>query len=518
MYEAGRYQSRLLNLLNRRYRQLVKTGDRAVRQLRMTVDWTAQVMLYPVYLALQTTRLAFRQLKQAVQLESPQLSREGERPTPLPCDTPIQQVLVTTKTWVTSKTEAKGTQTSDATNNLEELEIQKKGDRQDAAIQGVATSLETKSLVVVSEDNQSLDILTPPQQEKLHQSIDKEIANYRRWQQLIAIGAARSGVSLQQIAKRNQLISPFRQFWQIMAWVERGTVAIAIDLFQESRLAIRPHHLNSSSQVKLSGSEPPSFLKVIDRQIAKVENYQLDLEGKGFNVYALIGAAIDYFFGGQFVRKQSERKLENPSQTANRITAASEAKPESPATFPKLASKNLESTAEANWLTMADLFAGSAARNQTVVKNLSSKKPATYQSKTTPVYRSARLEIPRSEPANSIARGDRYSSNGSVLQPKSRNSTRVKPRPLVQSKKEVLVSDSRTSSSAEKTTIATLPSAGVHSSSIWNADPIADWIETKATITGYVKHPLEILLEWLDLAILWLEELAIRVWKWLLQL
>jgi hypothetical protein len=45
-----------------------------------------------------------------------------------------------------------------------------------------------------------------------------------------------------------------------------------------------------------------------------------------------------------------------------------------------------------------------------------------------------------------------------------------------------------------------------------------DWIETQATPTGYVKHPLEQLLEWLDAAILGFEELVVKAWRWLQQI
>jgi hypothetical protein len=38
-----------------------------------------------------------------------------------------------------------------------------------------------------------------------------------------------------------------------------------------------------------------------------------------------------------------------------------------------------------------------------------------------------------------------------------------------------------------------------------------DWIETNATSIGYVKHPLEKILEWLDRVILWLEEILVTV-------
>ena len=45
-----------------------------------------------------------------------------------------------------------------------------------------------------------------------------------------------------------------------------------------------------------------------------------------------------------------------------------------------------------------------------------------------------------------------------------------------------------------------------------------DWIETEATTMGYIKHPLEQLLAWLDSAMLWLENLLVKIWQQLQQL
>jgi hypothetical protein len=47
----------------------------------------------------------------------------------------------------------------------------------------------------------------------------------------------------------------------------------------------------------------------------------------------------------------------------------------------------------------------------------------------------------------------------------------------------------------------------------WQSDP--SWIEAQATLVGYVKHPLEQILEWLDQGLLWLETLIARLWQWL---
>lgn len=44
-----------------------------------------------------------------------------------------------------------------------------------------------------------------------------------------------------------------------------------------------------------------------------------------------------------------------------------------------------------------------------------------------------------------------------------------------------------------------------------------DWLEAKVTPAGYVKHPLEQILEGLDLLILWLEEWLEKGWQWLRQ-
>jgi hypothetical protein len=48
-------------------------------------------------------------------------------------------------------------------------------------------------------------------------------------------------------------------------------------------------------------------------------------------------------------------------------------------------------------------------------------------------------------------------------------------------------------------------------------EPAPDWIETEAIATGYVKHPLEKILEWLDVGMLLLEEVTIKAWQWMRQ-
>jgi hypothetical protein len=45
--------------------------------------------------------------------------------------------------------------------------------------------------------------------------------------------------------------------------------------------------------------------------------------------------------------------------------------------------------------------------------------------------------------------------------------------------------------------------------------PKTDYLETKATSLGYVKHPLEKVLHWLDIAVEWVENFCLNIWRFL---
>ena len=47
------------------------------------------------------------------------------------------------------------------------------------------------------------------------------------------------------------------------------------------------------------------------------------------------------------------------------------------------------------------------------------------------------------------------------------------------------------------------------------AEAQPDWIETTATVLGYEKHLLEYILEWLDRAILWIEQILTNIFYFL---
>ncbi|MCL1466906.1 hypothetical protein [Argonema galeatum] len=252
---AGRYRSRLLNFLSRQSRRLVDKGDLALRHIRVGATWAAQILLYPVYLAFQAGRLAGRQLQQTLQQNnsaSPNL--------PL-SDTPIQRVLETVKGEAflnisLGSTKKLSSECFDPTIpvDLSANEVAADGNmEQDLAIQGIAMRLETRTLVVVTADNEILDILTPQQQQEIFKQIRFEIPSYLH-DQLVARNAKTKVINqLSLLDDRPNLLAPIRLFRKLMTWVQTGPVATLVNLFQEETLLVNLE--TRTQQLKLKGQE-----------------------------------------------------------------------------------------------------------------------------------------------------------------------------------------------------------------------------------------------------------------------
>ncbi len=104
-------------------------------------------------------------------------------------------------------------------------------------IRGVATQLEPRSLVLVTNRNEILDILDADQQLILQQRIIWEVVRYRRYWRLRHAAAQLDLVSPPQVS--SPVFPGVRPFYQLMAWMQQGSVAIAANLFREADLAAR---------------------------------------------------------------------------------------------------------------------------------------------------------------------------------------------------------------------------------------------------------------------------------------
>src|SRR4028118_2021779 len=340
----GRYQSRLFNFLNRQSQRLTEQCDRTVRQLKVATVWGVQILLYPVYLMVQGGLAAGRQLSQSAQAGWPQLkalTNKQPQETPPVADTPIQRVLEDINTLPLPTVEGKviaGLVTGNVESNLtiassqslilnppsplsplstsvsspsEQVVTASKTDLSPTAqeasqerclIQGVATQLANRTLVLITVDNQILDILTPQQQQKLSSKISWEVADLRRqWRLAQASARQLTQRRFSSLESQPRVLPPVRLFWHLMAWVQTSPVAIAANVFQESTLVCSTAGSSSSIQLHPSLTKPkqplalkgqemppqlvsqreigsiaaPRTIAFLDRTVAELESHQL---------------------------------------------------------------------------------------------------------------------------------------------------------------------------------------------------------------------------------------------------
>jgi hypothetical protein len=285
MSPSGRYQSRLFSFFSQQSLRLKDTASRTWRQAKLAAVWGTQIALYPIYALFQTGRLLGRQMGQASRKTFPWLSSTSKNTTQqsifhptipfpnslaLPSDTPIQNLL-----------ESCLKITPVSQNSLaQNLELP-------LFVQGFSSLLSTRTLVLVTAENEILDILTPTQQTWLQQQIIWELANYWRHQKSqlpeekshLQLGWADTFLPLPK--ERANLLPPVRAFRNLMAWVQLSPIAIATNLFQESRL----EHLalpssppvNHANDIFSSPPEPSPLLAWVKHQAIGVTKFSKSL-------------------------------------------------------------------------------------------------------------------------------------------------------------------------------------------------------------------------------------------------
>lgn len=219
VFQSGPYQSKVLRFVVRQTQRWIDQSSVALRSLKLTLSWSAQILLYPIYAAFQTMRLAGAKVQQGLELGSAgRIPTQPDVPEPpasppaqpgmITADTPLEQVLrklqalelpvslpivlpISTSTrsglLPTDSTVGSGgthppSLSAGSTASLAHPDGSQMpaGDRSLVAVRGIATSLETRSLVLVTCENQILDILNPDQQAHLQQRIVWELAQYGR--------------------------------------------------------------------------------------------------------------------------------------------------------------------------------------------------------------------------------------------------------------------------------------------------------------------------------------------------
>ncbi|MEH1938682.1 MAG: hypothetical protein V7L01_00345 [Nostoc sp.] len=545
---SGRYQSRLFNFVHQQSRRVTQQWEHTFRHLQVATKWGVEALLYPVYLLFQSSESSGKTLQTKEPQTRPKLQSNDTdlQPEALPnVNSPIQHVLEAVHylssdeaTSTAAKTveafnplaflgafqlkfvdnNANLTQSSNITENqagsLNPSQLKNALKQHLPAVRGIATNLMNRSLVLVTADNEILDILTPQQQARLEERIINEVANYWQCWRLI-------------IAKKETELLP--QINHLLAKLTDGNTSKTPVLAEGTpNNLLNPEGLLAFIDIAVAKLESNALVPVQERsqEIVQVAQTQLNiflygkeqlaakgeiaatadgLETHTLNLQALIEAALNYFFG------VGNRKTLEPTTNDKRCLATSRFASTPGKLFSSRPRKALSKSRQMEnqgltddpWLTWSDLFGNTETLTDKPVPLSGSKNPALVPSLSVGHFPQKNLSVKQPKFGSGLVRRKQLTSNLTSSQKISGK---------VASTKQTRTSVSQTKSESRKGDLQ----QQFHQNSEIEAQP--DWIETKATSVGYEKHPLEQLLEWLDYVMLWLEEKFVNIFQSLRQL
>ena len=429
----GRYQSRLFSYVNRQYIRWSERGSSATRHAKVATTWGVQLLLYPVYRLFQSAQLATRRLQQFLggfnAPTHPQLP---------PADMPIQRVLEVAESFYLSAEPKSEPLTENF--NIKQISSQNpiSFTIEKSPITGIATQQENGNLVLVNDENEILDILTPDQQQQLDDKITLEVASYLQQRHLIEQVKQDSIIVAPKDQSNDAL--PVRLFRNLIDWVKTNPVARVVDLFQEETQLINQFE-NRRQELKAKSQE--------------LKHRHAELKHKIDSTPASPKESLVH-------RTQKFLKQINQGKSQPLLNSAVQL--------------------EDPWLTTDTLF-GTAALPK--ITQSEGNKNAAYVGFLPPA-KQADINI-----GNSIQNLiQRYLRPIQALA--------VKPQQQSDLARQIV---------KDYSSVSSLDAKGI-------IEP-KEWIETEAKQVGYIKHPLERILEWLDRTMFWLENLLLKAWDWL---
>lgn len=354
-------------------------------------------------------------------------------------------------------------------------------------IRGIATLLTTRTLVLVTNQNQLLD-LTLDQQKRLQRRIAQEISSDQPWGRIAqatqwhvnsrfqtALGQILSWMPrrladpiitrLKTRAIEPATGNPFQELSSNSELVANSESTIQNRSTEVSTLSsTRRAHERPKSKIAQALGFLDSMLLQLERQAGPVvqglqqksQSSALDQKvsrDDHLRVQALIRTAIAYFFDWKPSRFLRHSSTQVPVLDSDKPSSTESQRPlldlGQPAIIATESTHSTRAGQEEPWLTLADLFGGEA----------------------------------------SLADSGSGAASMSMTQAPQRKLAKTSGQPPAPSQK--------------------LKVAGTSAST--TADEWMD-IETEAILMGYIKHPLEQLLGWLDRGLAWLEELIAALW------
>jgi hypothetical protein len=437
-------------------------------------------------------------------------------------------------------------------------------------IRGIASLLSDRRLVLTTEQNWVLDILTADQQTQLQQRMIWELASYWRSQHLLHLQHQNS-ILLPLASDQPHLLPPVRLLRRLMSWVQTSPVAIAANLFHEAEL-IRampfPEQtisdgistLLSDQEIETTVPSPPK-LALLKRTVALTSIEELRALKQWLNqaLSALTSKSTVPAKPAVFTSTSTLTDITTPSgipttpvsvpislmpaalsmQTQilrlqrGQSPAAQTGQPQNISLNPMAIA-----THTAEFFRNQQQWFGRALRALWIEAE---SKPIRFENEThnetadlvlvspevlterTQTDRSSLIQLPLIQALR--RRGDRKSPQAQppilannlttvsdVLTPASELDSfdQVFDQADVRQSATILVS---------KRIRSTSDTSPAETNIVEAQTPLPivtpTWIETEATLVGYVKHPLERLLAWLDTGMLWLEEVSTKILQWL---
>jgi hypothetical protein len=433
---TGRYQSQLLNLLNRQGQRFKDQTGLLWRNLKLATVWGGQLALYPIYALFQASRMATRQLSATAQ-ETWLLLNPAQD---IPADLAIQRVL----------------------DDLNQTTIARFGYRARApklsavepSIAAIATSIDGHLQLITTNG----EILTATEQTQLQSRLTWEMASYwKAWRKnqrslYLVSQSSPSAIAppsaIVRLTDRPNLSTPARLFYQLMAWVQQGPLAHRTNWFAETAIVAAPS--NELFQPQLGSLPGDAWVTARQGGMAIYHASETTVD----RVKQLIEAAIEHFFGISV----------RPLKSANLSQTMTIAEPEATLT---------EESIVGEFVTEADSTTPEIA-TAAVVAVLPNQ---TWREKAGEIVKTATAQVQQ------------------VAQPKV-------PEVAMPSVAAIAAEGMATDS-------------GLTWHNVFSSDPTTTWLEVEAQPTGYVKHPLELVLGWFDRGIAWLEQCFMIIWTWL---
>jgi hypothetical protein len=254
---SGNYQSRVFTFISKRTNRLKDTCAQGFRHIKVAVVWSGQALLYPFHLLAQTTKIF-----------QPQIEPPAQKPVlPPVSDINIEQALelVVDAGYPIEITDRPGSLVvTDKSRNLP---------------QQVATG---RNSLVVSEDSSNLGFYDPD-------TDDWEVASYspRRSQQVVTKKPVIQGLSSLLVDRQLVLITTENEILDILTSSQQQEIRrrigidLAVDWYQWSTGEIldrhSPHRLAGSQQLSLDHQDSPLQLAIAsseDRSPNLLERWQ----------------------------------------------------------------------------------------------------------------------------------------------------------------------------------------------------------------------------------------------------